>query len=327
MRSMCKRLIFPMLLVLLFLLAACGSAPISKEEANELKQADEVSQVEESSLDEIDKDLGSTLTESVSATQVSKKNAATEKSDESSSDQSEESASQAENDESNESDSSPEDHVAQQDQSSESIKTTKAENTKTESKTRKNTDSSKQKSKPKEKNDEPADKSTSSKSSKKDDPGKKDPSSESNKNNEEEKEKSDQPSNKPKEEEPNTETKSDQTIVHSIVISDSEIPLPPTEMEIEEGYTVLDALIQITKAHKIQMDYRGGQGATAYVEGMANVYEFDRGSGSGWMYRVNGIFPDRGAGVVPLRPGDRVEWLYTTNLGKDLGADLKPFRR
>ncbi len=117
------------------------------------------------------------------------------------------------------------------------------------------------------------------------------------------------------------------TIVLSIVISDSEIPLPPTEVEIEEGDTVLDVLIKMTKREKIQMDYRGGRGATAYVEGIDNVYEFDRGQGSGWMYRVNGVFPDRGVGVVPLLPGDCVEWLYTTDLGQDLGADLEPFRR
>lgn len=116
-------------------------------------------------------------------------------------------------------------------------------------------------------------------------------------------------------------------IVYSIVISSNEVPLPPTEMEITDGDTVLAALIDITRKHKVQMDYRGGQGATAYVEGMANVYEFDRGQGSGWMYRVNGIFPDRGAGVVPLLDGDRVEWLYTTDLGVDLNANLKPFRR
>lgn len=123
------------------------------------------------------------------------------------------------------------------------------------------------------------------------------------------------------------ETTPKDTIVISIVISESEVPLPPTTIEMEEGDTVLDALIKITKEKGIQMDYRGGRGATAYVEGIANVYEFDRGSGSGWMYRVNGIFPDRGAGVVPLLPGDHVEWLYTTNLGVDLGADLEPFRR
>lgn len=116
-------------------------------------------------------------------------------------------------------------------------------------------------------------------------------------------------------------------VVYSIVISSTEIPLAPTEMDIEDGDSVLSALIAVTKSKKIQMDYRGGQGATAYVEGIDNVYEFDRGQGSGWMYRVNGIFPDRGAGVVPLQDGDRVEWLYTTNLGVDLNANLQPFRR
>lgn len=121
--------------------------------------------------------------------------------------------------------------------------------------------------------------------------------------------------------------KIDSTIIYSIVISSNEVPLPPTKMEIADGDTVLSALIEITQKQKIQMDYRGGQGASAYVEGIDNVYEFDRGQGSGWMYRVNGIFPDRGAGAVPLLAGDRVEWLYTTNLGVDLNADLKPFRR
>lgn len=135
-----------------------------------------------------------------------------------------------------------------------------------------------------------------------------------------------QPSKTTKEKQKEAEKKKS-TVIFSIVISNNEVPLPPTEMEITDGETVLQALIKITKEKKIQMDYRGGQGSSAYVEGIANVYEFDRGQGSGWMYRVNGIFPDRGAGTVPLYDGDRVEWLYTTNLGKDLGANLQPFRR
>lgn len=135
-----------------------------------------------------------------------------------------------------------------------------------------------------------------------------------------------QPSAPPLEPESKPEQKKS-TIVFSIVISSTEIPLSPTEMEITDGDTVLNALIAITREKKIQMDYRGGQGASAYVEGIANVYEFDRGQGSGWMYRVNGVFPDRGAGAVSLRDGDRVEWLYTTDLGIDLNANLQPFRR
>lgn len=126
-----------------------------------------------------------------------------------------------------------------------------------------------------------------------------------------------------KEEKPQKTTN---TVTQSIVISSSEVPLSATETEINDGDTVLDVLIKITKEKGIQMDYKGG-GSSAYIEGIANVYEFDRGQGSGWMYRINGVFPDRGAGAIQVQNGDVIEWLYTTDLGKDLGADLKPFRR
>lgn len=151
----------------------------------------------------------------------------------------------------------------------------------------------------------------------------------SNKPNRPKKETKDQTSTDDKKETPKKENPKQpgEVVTYSIVISEDEIPLSPTKMEIKPGDSVLQALIHITKSHKIQMDYRGGQGSTAYIEGIANVYEFDRGQGSGWMYRINGSFPDRGAGAVTLCDGDKVEWLYTTNLGQDLQADLKPVRR
>lgn len=116
------------------------------------------------------------------------------------------------------------------------------------------------------------------------------------------------------------------TVTISIVISSSEVPLGATSVEIEEGDKVLDPFVKISKARGIQYSVRGG-GSSAYIEGIANVYEFDRGQGSGWMYRINGVFPDRGVGAVPVQNGDRIEFLYTTDLGKDLGANLQPFRR
>jgi cell division protein FtsN len=132
------------------------------------------------------------------------------------------------------------------------------------------------------------------------------------------------PAPKPEKEEKQAATS---TVTYSIV-ADSQMGtvLPPTSVEIEDGDTVLDVLIEVTKSQGIPMSFRGGTGANAYVEGINNLFEFDRGPGSGWMYRVNGIFPNRGAGVVPLQDGDRIEWLYTIDLGKDLGAELKPFR-
>ncbi|WP_026907082.1 DUF4430 domain-containing protein [Paucisalibacillus globulus] len=115
------------------------------------------------------------------------------------------------------------------------------------------------------------------------------------------------------------------TVEYSIVISDGEVPLSSYDVEITEGDTVLDALVKATEGKQIDLAY-SGQDDGAYVEGIDGVFEFDRGPGSGWMYRVNGIFPNRGAGVIKLVPGDQVEWLYTTDLGQDIGAELQSFR-
>ncbi|MNJ39612.1 hypothetical protein D3C77_344900 [compost metagenome] len=95
--------------------------------------------------------------------------------------------------------------------------------------------------------------------------------------------------------------------------------LETIEVEIGDSKTVLDVLKKATRSTKMQMEYTGS-GATAYVQGIDNLYEFDRGSGSGWMYSVNGKFPNRSAGVWPLKSGDHIRWLYTEDLGKDLGA-------
>lgn len=116
------------------------------------------------------------------------------------------------------------------------------------------------------------------------------------------------------------------TVTISIVISSSEVPLGATEIEIEPGDMVLDVFYRATRQYNIHQSVRG-TGSSAYIEGIANVYEFDRGPGSGWMYRINGVFPDRGVGAVHVENGDRIELLYTTNLGKDLNANLQPYRR
>ncbi|WP_235957259.1 DUF4430 domain-containing protein [Paenibacillus apii] len=105
------------------------------------------------------------------------------------------------------------------------------------------------------------------------------------------------------------------------IVGDDELGtiLPPTTATVEDGDSALDVLKRITRQHKIQMEYRGAK-AAGYVEGIANLYEMDRGAESGWMYRVNGKFLSESAGAYKLKPGDTVEWLYTLDMGKDLGA-------
>ncbi|GGA33798.1 hypothetical protein GCM10007416_03160 [Kroppenstedtia guangzhouensis] len=97
--------------------------------------------------------------------------------------------------------------------------------------------------------------------------------------------------------------------------------LPATRVEIQQGDTVYDVLLRVTRQHGIQMEARGS-GKTLYVEGINNLYEFDGGPESGWMYRVNGVFPNYSAGVYVVRNGERIEWLYTRNLGRDIGASF-----
>ena len=62
--------------------------------------------------------------------------------------------------------------------------------------------------------------------------------------------------------------------------------------------------------------------AGSYVGAINGFGEFDDGPLSGWMYRVNGVFPTISASLYNLSDGDRVEWLFTRNLGLDLGVGV-----
>ncbi|MEG0260136.1 MAG: DUF4430 domain-containing protein, partial [Lysinibacillus sp.] len=113
--------------------------------------------------------------------------------------------------------------------------------------------------------------------------------------------------------EPPVETK--KTVNMSIVISSSEVPLPSSQIEVKTGETALDVLKRATTLNGIALKVRDTNYGL-YVEGINGLSEFDRGPLSGWMYRVNGVFPNMSAGYFTVKAGDRIEWLYTTNLGE-----------
>ena len=46
--------------------------------------------------------------------------------------------------------------------------------------------------------------------------------------------------------------------------------------------------------------------------------EFTNGARSGWMFAVNGVFPNYGASDCTVQDGDSIRWLYTCDLGSDL---------
>jgi len=89
----------------------------------------------------------------------------------------------------------------------------------------------------------------------------------------------------------------------------------------DEGESVFDVLLRVTREQEIHLEfvdtpfYR-----SAYVEGIGNLYEFDCGELSGWSYKVNGAFPGCGCSLYELSGGDIIEWVYTCDLGKDVGG-------
>lgn len=91
--------------------------------------------------------------------------------------------------------------------------------------------------------------------------------------------------------------------------------LDTTEFEIEDGDTVFDVLKMARDKFRLHVEYSG---SGAYVEGINNLYEFDGGRWSGWMYCVNGWYPNYGCNSYYLKPGDKIEWNYTCDLGLDL---------
>ena len=106
---------------------------------------------------------------------------------------------------------------------------------------------------------------------------------------------------------------------HELIPADGWI-LPQTTATFYEGESVFDVLIRTCKEHKIHMEYMDTPlYNSAYIEGIGNLYEFDCGNESGWMYCVNDWFPNYGCSQYQLGDGDVIQWIYTCDLGRDVG--------
>lgn len=96
---------------------------------------------------------------------------------------------------------------------------------------------------------------------------------------------------------------------------------PAQSLSIRPGEDTAFSLLQktgLTYKYNYHKTYSG-----VYVSAIEGLAEFDGGPNSGWMYRVNGVFPNHSASLHKIYAGDKVEWLYTRDLGKDLGAKME----
>lgn len=107
------------------------------------------------------------------------------------------------------------------------------------------------------------------------------------------------------------------------VLPEDGIIFPEQEVIFFEGESVFDVLLREVKDKKIHMEFTMTPMYNSnYIEGIHNLYEFDCGELSGWMYRVNGWFPNYGCSRYVLEEGDLVEWIYTADLGRDIGGEM-----
>ena len=97
--------------------------------------------------------------------------------------------------------------------------------------------------------------------------------------------------------------------------------LKKTTVTFYEGESVFDVLQRVCKEKGIHLESEWTPiYNSAYIEGIHNLYEFDCGALSGWMYKVNGWYPNYGCSRYQLKDGDTVQWRYTCDLGNDIGG-------
>lgn len=107
---------------------------------------------------------------------------------------------------------------------------------------------------------------------------------------------------------------------HGLVPKDGVI-FPEQTVIFHEGETVFNLLTREMKKNKIHIEFAKTPAYNSvYIEGINNLYEYDCGELSGWVYKVNDWFPNYGCSRYELKDGDRVEFVYTCSLGVDVGG-------
>lgn len=107
-------------------------------------------------------------------------------------------------------------------------------------------------------------------------------------------------------------------------VPENGIILEKTQIAFTEGETVFDVLCRICDEAEIQLEYSWTPIYDSYyVEGINQIYEFDCGGQSGWLYKVNNQFPNYGCSGFEVSPQDEIVWIYTCEgLGTDVGAKI-----
>ena len=106
------------------------------------------------------------------------------------------------------------------------------------------------------------------------------------------------------------------------LVPEDGILLEKTTVSFESGDSVFDVFRRCLREQNVHFEYVDAKAyGSIYIEGIGNLYEFDCGEQSGWLYFVNGISPGLGCSGYTVANGDEIVFAYTCDMGADLGVE------
>lgn len=100
--------------------------------------------------------------------------------------------------------------------------------------------------------------------------------------------------------------------------------IAPVDVPYAAGETVAGVTLRLLDAYHMKAEYAGSTTGNFYLASIetsdGSLGEFDAGSGSGWMFTCDGVFPEVGAADILAETADTVCWKYTSALGEDIGG-------
>lgn len=106
--------------------------------------------------------------------------------------------------------------------------------------------------------------------------------------------------------------------MHTYTKNKKELPLwiAKTSYKVEKGTTVIELLETALK----DSDYTWTNESGDYISEINGLYEMDNGAFSGWIYNVNGKYPDKGMSDYKVKNGDKIVVHYTDDFTKEKDA-------
>ena len=107
--------------------------------------------------------------------------------------------------------------------------------------------------------------------------------------------------------------------------TDTDMWIQPTIVyDLPEGTMAMDVFRQVLQANGYSYEAKGSYVQAIIQPDGTKVAEFSKGPNSGWLFRVNGDFPDVGMDSYQLEDGDVIEVLFTADYTQEPGM-LLPF--